>query len=99
MGVVRHPASCAIGTRDFSLGIKLPRRVADHSPPSNADVKNAWSYTFTPQYVFMAWCLAQGKLYIDMSGCILKRFNCSDLKLREFAVKFSILLLRMISWF
>jgi len=28
--------------------------------------KNAWSYTSTPQYVFMAWCLvkAQGRLYL-----------------------------------
>jgi hypothetical protein len=30
-----------------SLGIKLPGREADHSPPSSAEVKNAWSYTFT----------------------------------------------------
>jgi hypothetical protein len=41
----------------LSLGIKGPGREADHSPPSNAEVKNAWSYTSTPQYVFMAWCL------------------------------------------
>jgi hypothetical protein len=27
---------------------------ADHSPPSSADVKNAWIYTSTPPYVFMA---------------------------------------------
>jgi hypothetical protein len=24
--------------------------------PSSAEVKNAWSYTSTPQYAFMAWC-------------------------------------------
>jgi hypothetical protein len=30
---------------------------ADHSPPSSAEVKNAYSYTFVPLYVFMAWCL------------------------------------------
>jgi hypothetical protein len=32
---------------------------------SSNKVKNAWSYTSTPQYVFMAWCLvkAQGQLY------------------------------------
>jgi hypothetical protein len=30
---------------------------AGHSPPSSAEVKNAWSYTSTSQYVFMAWCL------------------------------------------
>jgi hypothetical protein len=40
-------------------GIKRPGREADHSPPSNAEVKNAWSYTSTPQYVFMTWCLVK----------------------------------------
>jgi hypothetical protein len=30
-----------------------------HSPPSNAEVKNAWSYTSTTPYVFMAWCLVK----------------------------------------
>jgi hypothetical protein len=39
-----------------SLG---PRREADHSPPSSAEVKNVWSYTSTPHYVFMAWCLVK----------------------------------------
>jgi hypothetical protein len=32
----------------FSLGVKRPGGEADHSPPSSADVKNAWSYTSTP---------------------------------------------------
>jgi hypothetical protein len=32
-----------------SLGIKRPEREADHSPPSSAEVKNAWSYTSTPR--------------------------------------------------
>jgi len=32
----------------LSLGVKWPRREADHSPPSGAEVKNAWSYTTTP---------------------------------------------------
>jgi hypothetical protein len=40
-----------------STGIKRPEREADHSPPSSAEVKNTWSYTSTPQYVFVAWCL------------------------------------------
>jgi hypothetical protein len=30
------------------------RLETDHSPPSDAEVKNAWRYTSTPQYVFMA---------------------------------------------
>jgi hypothetical protein len=43
----------------LSLGVKRPGREAGHSPPSSAEVKNAWSYTSTPQYVFMAWCLVK----------------------------------------
>jgi hypothetical protein len=43
----------------LSLGVKWPGPEADHSPPSSAEVKNAWSYTSTPQYVFMAWCLVK----------------------------------------
>jgi hypothetical protein len=30
------------------LGVKRPDREVDHSPPSSAEVKNAWSYTSTP---------------------------------------------------
>jgi hypothetical protein len=47
-------------------GVKRPGGGADSSPPSSAEVKNAWSYTSTPQYAFMAWCLvkAQGQLYL-----------------------------------
>jgi hypothetical protein len=54
VGVVRRPASSPMGTREFFSGVKRPGREADHSPPSSAEVKNAWSYTSTPQYVFMA---------------------------------------------
>jgi hypothetical protein len=32
----------------LSLGVKRPGREADHSPPSTAEVKNAWSYTSAP---------------------------------------------------
>jgi hypothetical protein len=30
---------------------------ADHSPPTSGEVKNAWSYTSTQPFSFMAWCL------------------------------------------
>jgi hypothetical protein len=43
----------------LSLGLKRPGREADHSLPSCSEVKNVWSYTSTPQYVFMAWCLVK----------------------------------------
>jgi hypothetical protein len=50
----------------LSLEVKQPVREADHSPPSSTEDKNAWSYTSTPQYAFMAWCSvkAQGQLYL-----------------------------------
>jgi len=32
----------------LSLEVKGPGREAGHSPPSSAEVKNAWNYTFTP---------------------------------------------------
>jgi hypothetical protein len=37
--------------RVLTLGVKWLGHEADHSPPPNAKVKNAWSYTSTAQ-----WC-------------------------------------------
>jgi hypothetical protein len=39
----------------LSLKAKRPRREADHSPPSKAEVKNARRYASIPPYAFMAW--------------------------------------------
>jgi hypothetical protein len=39
--------------------VNRPGRETDHSPPSSAKFKNAWSYTSTPHYVFMTWCLVK----------------------------------------
>jgi hypothetical protein len=52
-------------------GVKRPGSETDHSPPSSAEIKNAWSYTSTPQYTFMAWCSfkAQGQLYLYLLSC------------------------------
>jgi hypothetical protein len=57
LGPTQHPIQGV--PRALSLGVKRPGREADHSPPSSAEVKNTWSYTSTPTYVFMAWCLAK----------------------------------------
>jgi hypothetical protein len=35
-------------------GVKRLGRDADHSPPTNAEVKKMWIYTSTPTYSFMA---------------------------------------------
>jgi hypothetical protein len=45
--------------RFLTLRVKRPGSVADHSPLSSTKVKNAWNYTSTPPYVFMAWCLVK----------------------------------------
>jgi hypothetical protein len=62
--------------------IKRPGREADHSPPSSAEVKNAWSYTSTPQHVFIVWCLI--KQNVRLHGMVFKHrdnftftFTCS----------------------
>jgi hypothetical protein len=39
----------------LSSEVQQPGLEADHSPPSSAEIKTAWSYISTPQYVFMAW--------------------------------------------
>jgi hypothetical protein len=49
-------------------GSKAARREAGHSLPSMSEVKSAWNYTATPQYVFMALCLIkQGQFYFKQS--------------------------------
>jgi hypothetical protein len=40
-----------------SLGVKRSGHEADHSPPSNAETKNTWTYTSTSPYIFLAQCL------------------------------------------
>jgi hypothetical protein len=35
-------------------GVKRLGREAEHSPPTIAEVKKIWIYTFTHPYVFMA---------------------------------------------
>jgi hypothetical protein len=44
-----QPAFYTLGTGVLSLGIKRPGRKSDHSPPPTGEIKNAWSYTSTPQ--------------------------------------------------
>jgi hypothetical protein len=54
---IQPPIQWVPGT--LSPRVKRPGREADHSPPSSAEVMNAWRYTSTPKYVFMAWCLVK----------------------------------------
>jgi hypothetical protein len=38
----------------FFLGEKQPALEADRSPPSSAEVKNSWSYTYILRYIFIS---------------------------------------------
>jgi len=46
LGPTQPPIQWVAGT--LSLGAKHPVHEADHSPPSNAKVRDAWSYMYTP---------------------------------------------------
>jgi len=54
LGPTQPPIQLLTGA--LFLGVKQPKREADHSPLSSAEVKNAWSYTSDPQYAFILWC-------------------------------------------
>jgi hypothetical protein len=45
LGPIQPPVQWVPGA--LSLGVKQPSSETDHSPPSSAEVKNAWSYTST----------------------------------------------------
>jgi len=49
------PSLISNGYRSSLPGLKRQGRVAGHSPPSSAEIKDALSYTSTPQYIFIAW--------------------------------------------
>jgi hypothetical protein len=53
-----------------SSGVKRSGRKAYHSPPSSAEVKNAWSFTSSFQHVLMAWCLI--KQEVRLHGVVLR---------------------------
>jgi hypothetical protein len=56
LGLIQPPIQWVQGAS--SPGIKRLGSEADHSPPSVAEVNNAWRHTSTP-HVFIAWCLVK----------------------------------------
>jgi hypothetical protein len=71
---VHTPIQRVLGA--LSLGVKRLWREADHSLPSRAEVKSAWSYTSTPKSVFMAWCLVK---HTDFTFTFTKSIYIFDL--------------------
>jgi len=57
LGLTEPPVQWVPGV--LSPGVKWPGNEADHSLPSNAKVKNEWSYTSTLPYVIMALCVVK----------------------------------------
>jgi hypothetical protein len=70
LGLTQPPIQWLPGA--LSLGVKQLKRETGHSPPSSAEVKNAWSYTFNSQYELKVWCSVKvdGQLYLYQSGLI-----------------------------
>jgi hypothetical protein len=57
LGAIQPPIQWVPGT--FTLGVKRLGHEADKSSPSSSEVNNAWSYTSTPQYIFITWRLVR----------------------------------------
>jgi len=49
--------------RGFSVGVKRSEREADHSPPTSAEVKNAWCLV-KHRILHVMVLEAQGQLYL-----------------------------------
>jgi hypothetical protein len=55
-----------------------PGREADHSSPSSFEVKNGWSCTSTPQYVFMACGLVKHRAILPIFNDKEELFSVSS---------------------
>jgi hypothetical protein len=53
----------------------------EREAPSGAEIKNAWSYTSTSTYVFMAWHLMEQtnlpQCFVNETNCVMHRTYCS----------------------
>lgn len=61
MGPAQHPLQRASGAPSHRR--KRLERKPDHSPPSSAEFKNAWSHSSTPPYAFMVRILLFAGFY------------------------------------
>jgi len=54
--------------------VKLPGHGADHSPPSAAEFKYAWSCASIPPYVFTVWCFIKYRILLHGVLLLLASF-------------------------
>jgi len=67
------------GNRVLLLLIKGAGRETDHSPTSDGEVGNAWSYTSIHAYVFMVWGLVKDRNNFTLTLSINRRQRCEFL--------------------
>jgi hypothetical protein len=71
LGPTQPPIQLVSGA--LSLGVKRPGCEADHSHPSSAEVRNAWSYTSNPPIRLHARCLIRHRGSFIISITLVKR--------------------------
>jgi hypothetical protein len=64
-----------MGARGSFSGVKKLGHEADHSSPCSTKVKNAWSYTFSLPYIFMAWWLIKQGIRLHRMELVKHRDN------------------------
>jgi hypothetical protein len=69
-----HPASYPVGIGSCFPEVKRPGREADHSLPSSVNV-TVWSYTSTPLFLFMVWCLIKQCIRLHARYLVKHRDN------------------------
>jgi hypothetical protein len=78
---IQPPIHLVLGA--LSSGVKQSERGADHSPPSSAKFKKAWSYTSTLPNAFMTWCLIKNTAALPLRLFWNALNPCSSLRVGD----------------
>jgi hypothetical protein len=78
-----HPASYPVVTRGSFAWVKLLNLNLTNHLHIVSRSKNAWSYTFTPPYVFMAWCLVKHSDNVTFTCCLMFIRSKYDIVIRN----------------
>jgi hypothetical protein len=93
IGSGAHPPSYPVGIGSYFPGVKGPGCEAYHSLLSSAEIKNTWSYSFTPQYVLTVGCLIKYRDNFVTDATLFSsntHYTYSHLCLSNFVVPFQI---------
>jgi hypothetical protein len=67
LGPIQPPVQGVHWAPPLGGRIKRPGHKADHLLPSSAEIRNEWSYTSTPPYIFIAWYLVNNRNSSDFT--------------------------------